>query len=132
MTTRTALRENRSAIAPPNSWNSASGIVYEATTMDRSLVRSLASRIANVSATQTIELPVIDTSRPAKNHRNCRSCSGCATRGLGPDVVAHAPSLPPRPLRPGDDGGVRPRVDAGAPSKIGLRSDADGGVLPAA
>ena len=129
--TRTALREKRSATAPPKSWNSPSGTVYAASTMPRSPADPLASRIAKVSATQTIELPVIDTSRPAKNQRNCWSFSGCATGASVPTS-----SLTPRVCLPGrSDQGMTAVSDPGwTPwrTKIGLRSDADGGVLPAA
>ncbi len=98
--------------------------------MPRSPAEPLASRIAKVRATQTIELPVIDTSRPRKNQRNCGSARGCAT------AAVPASALTPGFCRAGGcDRGTTAGSDPGwtpAPPKIALRSDADEGAATAA
>ena len=60
----TSDRDIRSAITPPTSRNTTSGIDSAASTMPRTVAESLMSRTANTSATGAMAEPAVEMSRP--------------------------------------------------------------------
>ena len=72
----TSVRGNLSAITPPQSRNTTSGIVCAARTCPRAVAESVISSTANASAMGAMVLPTVLAERDAKYQRKLRSRRG--------------------------------------------------------